>query len=46
MQIGFGGRSQRYSDKRACACAQSCLTLCDPVGFVAHKAPLCMGFSR
>ena len=25
------------------ACAQSCLTLCDPVN---HQAPLSMGFSR
>ena len=23
-----------------------CLTLCDPMGYVARQAPLCIGFSR
>ena len=26
--------------------AQSCLTLCDPMGYIAHQAPLSVGFSR
>ena len=26
--------------------AQSCLTLCDPVDYIAHQAPLSVGFSR
>ena len=25
---------------------QWCLMLCDPMGYVAHQAPLCIGFSR
>ena len=25
---------------------QSCLTLCDPMDYIAHQAPLSMGFSR
>ena len=25
---------------------QSCPTLCDPMDYIAHKAPLSMGFSR
>ena len=25
---------------------QSCPTLCDPVDYIAHQAPLCMRFSR
>ena len=25
---------------------QSCLTLCDPIAYVAHQAPLSVGFSR
>ena len=26
--------------------AQSCLSLCDPMDYIAHQAPLSMGFSR
>ena len=26
--------------------AQSCPTLCDPMGYIAHQAPLSVGFSR
>ena len=26
--------------------AQSCLTLCDPMDYIAHQAPLSMGFFR
>ena len=32
-----------------CCCslvAKSCLTLCDPMDYIAHQAPLSMGFSR
>ena len=25
---------------------QLCLTLCNPMDYIAHQAPLCMGFSR
>ena len=28
------------------AAAQSCLTLCDPMDYIAHQAPLPMRFSR
>ena len=32
---------------RSCVClAQSCPTLCDPMDYIAHQAPLSMGFSR
>ena len=34
---------------RLCACmlvTQSCPTLCDPVDYIAHRAPLSMGFTR
>ena len=27
-------------------CAQLCRTLCDPMSYIAHQAPLSMGFSR
>ena len=30
----------------ACMCTQSCPTLCHPMDYVAHQAPLSMGFSR
>ena len=30
----------------ACSVTQSCLTLCDPMDYIAHQAPLSMGFSR
>ena len=26
--------------------AQSCLTLCDPMDYIAHQAPLSIGFPR
>ena len=29
-----------------CACAQLCLTLCDPVDYIARLAPLSMEFPR
>ena len=29
-----------------CSVAQSCLTLCDPMDYIAHQAPLSMGFFR
>ena len=29
-----------------CSVAQPCLTLCDPMDYIAHQAPLSMGFSR
>ena len=30
-----------------CVCvAQSCLTLCDSMDYIAHQAPLAMGFPR
>ena len=32
--------------KEICLVAQSCLTLGDPMGLVAHQVPLSMGFSR
>ena len=31
---------------RACMRAQLCPTLCDPMGYSCHQAPLSMGFSR
>jgi len=30
----------------ACSVTQSCLTLCDPMDYIACQAPLSMGFSR
>ena len=33
----------------ACGCAKllhSCPTLCNPIDYIAHQAPLSMGFSR
>ena len=30
----------------ACSVTQSCLTLCDPMDYIAHQAPLSMEFSR
>ena len=32
--------------ERECEVAQSCLTLCDPMGSSLHQAPPSMGFSR
>ena len=29
-----------------CSAAWSCLTLCGPMDYVAHQAPLSLGFSR
>ena len=29
-----------------CVLTQSCLTLCDPMDYITHQAPLSMGFSR
>ena len=29
-----------------CVCAYSCATLCGPMDYTAHPAPLCIGFSR
>ena len=29
-----------------CLVTKSCPTLCDPVDYIAHQAPLSMGFSR
>ena len=30
----------------ACSVTESCLTLCDPMDYIAHQAPLFMEFSR
>ena len=30
----------------ACSVTESCLTLCDPMDYIAHQAPLPMEFSR
>ena len=32
--------------RRLCVHAQSCLTLCNPLDYIACQAPLSMGFSR
>ena len=37
---------QPHQQSICCLVTQSCPTLCDPIGYVAHQAPLCMGFSR
>ena len=35
-----------YVYARMCVCVQSCLTLRDPMDYIACQAPLSMGFSR
>jgi len=40
----LGHKSEAF--KKRIVCAQLCPTLCDPVGYTACQAPLCMGFSR
>ena len=32
--------------KSICSVTQSCLTLCDPLDYIAHQVPLSMEFSR